>query len=50
MNATTGLFNFALHDILVSIQPLVPLYVFDILDNYITSIASHKNTTILSLG
>lgn len=50
MNATLGLFDFALHDILVSIQPLIPHYVFDILDNYITSIASHENTTILSLG
>jgi membrane protein len=50
LNAILGLFDFALHDILVSIQPLIPHYVFDILDNYITSIASRENTTILSLG
>jgi membrane protein len=50
LNALLGLFGFALHDVLVSISPLIPRYIFDILDAYIISLASIENSTYLSLG
>jgi membrane protein len=50
LNAILGQFGFALHDVLLSIAPLIPKYVFDILEAYIVSIAGSESTTILSLG
>jgi membrane protein len=50
LNAVLGLFGFALYDVLISIAPLIPLYVFEILDAYILSLALIDSSAYLSIG